>query len=104
MSQSHLLSVMHSPRCPPMSGDEKYLLHAASLAQADDRPLAETALGTALLSAQRAGCALGPLADLATLFAEARLFLRGRLPPRSDQAIAEAVEPRRPSASAEPIH
>ncbi len=72
---------IHCLRCPQLSDDEKNLLRAASLAQADDGELAEKVLRTCLLSAQGAEFAIGPLEGLAELFAQARLFLcRRRLP------------------------
>jgi hypothetical protein len=96
--------VIHCPRCPHLSDDERHLLHAASLTQAGDRRLAEKALRTALLSAQGAEFALGPLQGLGELFAEAGFFFRRRRPPVTEQAPATAVEPWMPSASPTAIH
>jgi hypothetical protein len=73
--------------CPHLSADEAHLLHAATLAQAGERGLAERALCTALLSAPGAEFALGPLEALGELFAEARLLFTRRRP------SAEAVPP-----------
>jgi hypothetical protein len=95
---------IHCPRCPQLSGDEKQFLHAASLAHAGDGHLAEKALRIALLSAQGAEFALGPLEGLAELFAEVRLFFRRRRPPFDDQTPAGAVEPWIPSAPPGTIH
>jgi hypothetical protein len=89
---------IHCPRCPHLSGDEKQLLHAASLVQAGDGQLAEKALRTALLSAQGAEFALGPLEGLGELFADARLFFRRRKSPADDRAPVEAVRSWSPSA------
>ena len=61
---------IHCPRCPHVSGDERLLLHAASLTQAGHSHLAEKALCTALLSAQGAEFALSPLQGLGKLFAD----------------------------------
>jgi len=77
----------HCPHCPHLSVDETHLLHAASLAQAGERSLAERALRAALLSAPGAEFALGPLEGLRELFAEARLLFTRRRSP------AEAVSP-----------
>jgi hypothetical protein len=80
-------------RCPHLSLDEKNLLRAASLAQADEGHVAEKVLRTTLLSAQGAEFAIGPLEGLGTLFAQARLFLtRRRLAPQ-DQEPGEDQEP-----------
>ncbi|MBN8901990.1 MAG: hypothetical protein BGO51_08930 [Rhodospirillales bacterium 69-11] len=95
---------VHCPRCPRLSSDEVSLLHAASLAQAGDAPCAERALRTALLSAQGAEFALGPLEGLAILFAEAGLRLRRRRTPSEAGegsvegriAWVEAWQPRQP--------
>ncbi|HVZ08468.1 hypothetical protein [Rhodopila sp.] len=73
--------MIHRPRCPHLGTDETHLLHAAALVQQGDRHLAEKALHIALLSAQGAEFALGPLDGLGHLFAQARLFFRRRLPP-----------------------
>jgi hypothetical protein len=77
--------VIHCPRCPALSDDEKQLLNAASLAQAGESKMAERTLRTTLLSAQGAEFALGPLTGLGELFAEAKLFFRRRRPPVVDQ-------------------
>jgi hypothetical protein len=66
------------PRCPGLSGDEKEVPGAASLARAGDSRMAERALRAALLSAPGAEFALAPLQGLGELFAGARLFLRRR--------------------------
>ena len=96
--------VMHCARCRRMSDDEKRLLHAASLAQAGDGPRAGKALRIALLSAQGAEFALGPLGDLGELFAAARLLFRRRSPPASVDATAQIVEPWFPSGSTKTVH
>jgi hypothetical protein len=84
---------IHCLRCPHLSLDEKNLLRAASLAQADEGHVAEKVLRTTLLSAQGAEFAIGPLEGLGTLFAQARLFLtRRRLAP-PDQEPGEDQEP-----------
>ncbi|MFO1024177.1 MAG: hypothetical protein U1E70_03250 [Acetobacteraceae bacterium] len=72
---------IHRPRCPAVSSDEQHLLHAASLVQHGDSALAEKVLRTALISAQGAEFALGPLHGVATLFAQARLHFRRRPAP-----------------------
>lgn len=51
---------IHCPRCPHVSGDERLLLHAASLTQAGHSHLAEKALCTALLSAKAPNSRLAP--------------------------------------------
>ena len=76
---------VHCPRCSNLSSDEKHLLRAASLAQADEGHLAEKALRTALLSAQGAEFAMGPLEGLGQMFLQARLFLSRRRPPTEDR-------------------
>jgi hypothetical protein len=83
---------IHCPRCPHVSEDERHLLHAASLTQAGNGHLAEKAL-CALLSAQGAEFALGPLRGLGEFFAEAGFFFRRRRSPVTEQAPAKAVEP-----------
>jgi hypothetical protein len=93
---------IHCPRCPRVSGDEKHLLHAASLAQAGDSHLAEKALRTALLSAHGAEFVLGPLERLGELLAEAGLFFRRRRSPAEMQI--DAREPWNPSALPATIH
>ncbi len=65
---------VHCPRCPNLSGDEKQLLHAASLTQACNGTLACKALRTALLSAEGAAFAVGALEGIGELFGAARLF------------------------------
>jgi hypothetical protein len=78
---------IHCPRCPHVSLDEKHLLRAASLAQADEQLLAARVLRTTLLSAQGAEFAIVPLTGLGELFAQARLFLcRRRLPTGATEA------------------
>ena len=87
---------IHCPRCPNLSSDEKHLLQAASLAQADEGHLAEKALRTTLLSAQGAEFALGPLEGLGQLFLQARLFLSRRRPfstTEDRQALTEGQPP-----------
>jgi hypothetical protein len=74
---------IHCPGGPALSDDEKQLLDAASLAQAGESKMAERALRIALLSAQGAERALGPLHGLGGSFAEAKLFFRRRRPPVS---------------------
>jgi hypothetical protein len=88
---------IHCPDCPHLSADEKHLLHAASLAQASRSDLAERALRTALLSAQGAEFALGPLEGLSKLFTEARLHFCRRRAPAADRPGAHAVEAWMPS-------
>lgn len=95
---------VHCPRCPGLSDDERHLLHVASLVQAGKRDVAERALRTALLSAQGAEFALGPLEDVGTLFAEARLFFRRRRPPASGGSPVEAAQPRTLSILSGTIH
>jgi hypothetical protein len=95
---------IHCPRCPRLSDDERHLLHAASLAQAGDGHLAEKALRSALLSAQGAEFALGPLWGPGELFAEAGLFFRRRRPPVTDEASSAAVKPWLPSTLPATIH
>ena len=72
---------LHGPGCDCLSQDEKHLLHAASLVQAGHDALAERALRTALLTAQGADMALGPLQGIGQLFSAARLFFRCRTAP-----------------------
>ncbi len=84
---------IHCPRCPHVSDDERRLLHAASLTQAGNSDLAGKALCTALLSAQGAEFALGPLQGLGELFAEAGFFFRQRRSPVMERTPATAVEP-----------
>ncbi len=88
---------IHCPGCQHLSNDEKRLLHAASLAQGGHGHLAETALRTALLSAEGAEGALDPLLDLAGLLAEAGMFFRNRGAPAPNLAVDK------PTASAETI-
>ena len=101
---AHRQVAIHCPRCPTLSDDEKHLLNAASLAQAGRSDLAERALRTALLTAQGAEFALGPLEGLAELFAEARLLLRRRRTPAADEALSGVIEPWIPPVSSEAIH
>jgi hypothetical protein len=72
---------IHGPACDCLSQDEKHLLHAASLVQAGHHAVAERALRTALLTAQGADMALGPLQGIAQLFSSVRLFFRCRAAP-----------------------
>jgi hypothetical protein len=90
---------IYCPRCPRLSDDERHLLYATSLAQAGNSRLAEQVLSDALLSAQGAAFALGPLQGLGGLFAEAGWFFRQRRPPVLDRPSVAAVEPWLPSAS-----
>jgi hypothetical protein len=91
---AHRQVAIHCPRCPTLSDDEKHLLNAASLAQAGRSDLAERALRTALLTAQAAEFALGPLEGLADLFAEAKLLLRRRRTPAADHQLSDrTVDP-----------
>ncbi len=90
---------IHCPRCPQLSADEKRLLHAAGLAQVGESELAERVLRRALLSAQGAEVALGPLEGLGRLFAEARLFFRQRRPPNMDVASPDVPEVWTPETS-----
>jgi len=95
---------IHCPPCAHLSEHEKHLLHAASLAQASRSDLAERALRTALLSAQGAEFALGPLEGLSKLFAAARLHFCRRRAPVVDLPRADAVEAWMPSAQPRSIH
>jgi hypothetical protein len=61
-------------------------------------------LRAALLSAQGAEFALGPLESLGELFAEARLIFRQRRPSDKSQASIATVESGIPSALPETIH
>jgi hypothetical protein len=101
---AHRQVAIHCPRCPALSDDEKHLLNAASLAQAGRSDLAERTLRTALLTAQGAEFALGPLEGLAELFAEAKLLLRRRRTPAVDHHLSGVIEPWIPPASSEAIH
>jgi hypothetical protein len=83
---------IHGPRCPHLSLDEKHLLRAASLAQADEQRLAERVLRTTLLSAQGAEFAIVPLTGLGELFAQARLFLCRRRFPTEATETGEALQ------------
>lgn len=96
--------VVHCPRCPGLSNDERHLLHAASLVQAGNAQRAEKALRTALLSAQGAEFALGPLQGIGELFAAARLLFRRRSPPPAGDVMLPVVEPWFPSESPETVH
>jgi hypothetical protein len=80
------------PHCPRLSADERHLLHAASLVQAGAGALAERALRNALLSAQGAAFALGPLEGLGALFAGARLLFGRRHAPAEEPTQAAAIE------------
>jgi hypothetical protein len=83
--------IIHCPRCPTLSEDEKHLLNAARLVQAGQSQMAERALRTALLSAQGAKFALGPLQGLGELFAEAKLLFHWRQPPAADMTTPADV-------------
>ncbi len=93
---------VHGPRCDCLSQDEKHLLHAASLAQAGHDVLAERVLRTALLTAQGADMALGPLLAIGQLFSSARLFFRCRASPFYVEG-ALSGEPK-PHSSAATLH
>jgi len=95
---AHRQVTIHCPRCPALSDDEKHLLNAASLAQAGRSDLAERTLRTALLTAQGAEFALGPLEGLGELFAEAQLLLRRRRPPMADHRFESWSPPASPEA------
>ncbi|MDR3535658.1 MAG: hypothetical protein P4L71_04080 [Acetobacteraceae bacterium] len=96
--------VVHCPRCPHLSDDETQLLHAASLAQDGDGPAAERALRQALLSAQGAEFALGPLEGLSTLFTEASLLLLRRRPRPADPSRIPWAESWHPAATPDTLH
>jgi hypothetical protein len=89
---------IHCPRCRALADDEQHLLRAVSLTQAGDADLAERVLRTALLTAQGAEIALGPIEELSHVFAAAGLFLRRRQQSPDDQ---DAVESWTPPASEE---
>jgi len=95
---------IHCPRCPKMSDDERVLLHSASLAQAGDGPRAEKALRTALLSAQGAEFALGPLESLGELFATARLLCRRRSAPVTGDVTPQIIVLCLPSSPSKTVH
>lgn len=95
---------IHCPCCPGLSADEMCLLHAAGIAQAGNEQLAEKALRTALLSAQGAEFALGPLEGLGELFAEARLFLRKRSAPWQAHTTPGTAAPKPAAIPAKTIH
>jgi hypothetical protein len=101
---AHRQVAIHCPRCPALSDDEKHLLNAASLAQAGRSDLAERTLRTALLTAQGAEFALGPLEGLAELFADAKLMRRRRRTPATDHLPSGVIEPWIPPAPSEAIH
>lgn len=82
----HLLEI-HCTRCPHLSDDEKHTLHAERLAQAGKNAMAACALRTALLTAQGAEFALGPLKGLGELFTEAKLFFHRQ------RSVAEDLPP-----------
>ncbi len=87
---------VHCPRCPNLSGDEKQLLHAASLTQACNGTLAGKSLRTALLSAEGAAFAVGALEGIGELFGNARLFFARLATPGltlDDDADLEAWAP-----------
>jgi hypothetical protein len=95
---------VHCPRCRQLSDDETQLLHAASLAQAGDSPLAERALNQALMSAQGAEFAMGPLEALTSLFTEASLKLRRRRPRRTEPDAIAWAESWHPASSSDAVH
>jgi hypothetical protein len=88
---------VHCPRCASVSGDEKHLLHIASLAQFGDRVLAERSLRMTLVSERGAEFAMLSLEDLGEMFAEVGLYLHRRSPPVT-------VEPWLPASFLEPVH
>lgn len=94
---------IHCPRCPNLSTDETHLLRAAGLAQADAADLAERALRTALLSAQGAEFALGPLLGLGSIFIKARLIFRCHKSPAEPERVG-VVEAWAPSTFLGPAH
>jgi hypothetical protein len=96
--------VIHCADCTRLSCDEKHVLHSASLAQAGDADLAEKALRNALLSAQGAEFAAGPLEGLATLFAEAKLLFRRRRSPGGDYVPSAVVQAWSPSMPPGAVH
>jgi hypothetical protein len=83
---------IHCPRCPHLSDDEKTLLCAVSLAQADENHLAAKVLRTTLLSAQGAQLAIGSLEGLGELFTQARLLLTRRRLPNADHPSSDSRE------------
>jgi hypothetical protein len=95
---------IHCPRCPHLSDDEKHLLNAACLAQEGRSDLAERTLRTALLTAQGAEFALGPLEGLGALFAEAKLLLRRRRPLADERPVLGVIEVWNPTPASEAIH
>ena len=95
---------IHCPPCPHLSGDERHLLHAASLAQAGESARAERALRTALLSASGAEFALGPLEGLGELFVRARLLFSRRRSPAEALSPADAIETWTPSMLTRTVH
>jgi hypothetical protein len=95
---------IHYPRCPTLSRDEASLLHAASLTQAGQRDLAEKVLRDTLLSAPGAEFALGSLAGLGDLFAQARLFLSRRRSPIQGADSGDSREPWSPPDVPYPVH
>ena len=88
---------IHCPGCPHLSVDEQCLLQAASLAQTGAAKLAERTLHTALLSAQGAAFALGPLEGLGELFSRARLLFSRWTPPATTLAPSDVFEAWQPS-------
>jgi len=80
------------PRCPRLSDDERYLLHAAGLAQAGETGRAEETLRTSLLSAQGASFAMRPLEGLGELLMGAGLVFPHRAPPDGLAPLAEGFE------------
>jgi hypothetical protein len=87
---------IHCPRCSSLSEDEQRLLHAAGLAQAGDSKLAARVLRTALLTAQGAEFALGPLEGFGGMLAVVGLFFRRR-PPLQDRCNIESWAPPAPA-------
>jgi hypothetical protein len=71
---------IHRPRSRDISGDERQLIFAASLAQADESAAAERVLRESLISATGAEFALDPLRLTAELFARAGLNFSRRRP------------------------
>ncbi len=90
---------IHHPRCPGLADDEKLLLQAASLAQADKPDRVEYVLRTTLVSAEGAEFARGPLEGLGALFAAARLRFRRRRSLLTHYSEPARVEPWQPHAT-----
>jgi hypothetical protein len=79
---------IHCPRCPNLSEDENCLLGAATLTQAGAGTLAKQVLHAALLSADGALFALGPLEGLCALFRLAHLDF-GRRPASANDPLED---------------